>query len=59
MVFPGLFPGCFVGIGSRNRPKAVLKLGTPGVLDPVTGTDYRALGIHPLPNPGFAKGTGI
>ena len=47
------------GISSRDHPKAVLKLGAPGVLDPVTGTDYRALGIHPLPIPGCAKGAGI
>ena len=44
------------GASSRNRPNAVLKIGPQGMLVPVTGTDDRALGIHPLPVPDLRKG---
>ena len=54
-----VFLAVLYGISSRNRPNAVLKLGAPGALGPVTGTDYRSLGIHPLPIPGCAKGAGM
>ena len=49
----------FLRVGSSRHPKAALKLGTPGVLFPVIGADFNALGAHPLPVPVCAKGTGM
>ena len=57
--FRSCFPGCFLYLSSRHRPRELPKLGAPGALLPVTGAEYHALVIHPLHIPGFAKGTGM
>ena len=56
---PVLFFWLFGPPQFSHLPKEVLKLGTPGVLIPVSGTGCHALGGHPLSIPGCAEGTGI
>ena len=51
--------GCFLARRLWSRPRVVLTLGAPGMQVPVIGADLVALGVHPLPIPVCAKGTGM
>ena len=56
--FRGCFHGRFVGSQFSPPTEGGAQDRAPGALLPVTGTEYHAMRIHPLPIPGFAKGTG-